>query len=291
MNVTGKIEIYEFSLDRMCKFPSILILTKRGGGKTFLCRALLNQFKEYPAGIIISHTERTDPFFQNFFPDSFIYNKYDPKIFAKILARQREIKKRSNERVAHGKSPKDTRLFLLMDDCLSSSKEWSKDECLKEILFNGRHLDITYILTMQQPMAVSPDLRSNFDFIFLLSVDNMTDVDKLYKHYSSAFPNILVFKSVLNKLTENYGCMVLKKREAKGNDINSKVFHYKAPVLSPQVIGCGQLKKFHSHNYDKNWEDKLFNTKFNLNSFLQRRSNKPTFDVEKLDEKGKVKFD
>ena len=290
MNMNGKLPIYEFNLNKMCKHPSILIITKRGGGKTWLCRTLLNHFRDYPVGIIISHTERTDPFFQDFFPDSFIYNKYDPEIFKKIIFRQREIKKQSNARVARGLRPKDTRLFLLMDDCLSNSKEWSKDECLKEILFNGRHLDITYILTMQQPMAIAPDLRSNFDFIFLLSAESITDEKKLYLHYSSMFETFYEFKRVYNQLTENYGIMVLKKREAKGNDINARVFHFKTGKISPQMIGCKQLKRFHEKNYNKSWEDKLYDSKFNFSSFL-RKTNKPSFAIEKVDERGKVKFD
>lgn len=272
----------------MCKNPAIVIIAKRGSGKTWVCRSLLSYFRNYPVGVIISRTERTDPFFSRFFPDAFIHNKYTPQLFQNIVARQHAIREKAKQKLQEGKRI-DTRLFLLMDDCLSDSKTWEKDEALKEILFNGRHLDITYVLTMQEPMGIVPSLRSNFDYVFFMYTDNYTELKKYYEHYTGMFPSLMAFKEVYDKLTENYGCMVIKKREA-GRELNQKVFHFKASNISIPMIGCQQLKKYNEKNFDSNWQEKMFDNKFNINSYVKKRGFEP-FEVEKIDKTGKPKFD
>lgn len=281
---TNKLQIRELELKTLCANPAMVIITKRGGGKTWVCRSLLNHFREIPVGIIISHTEKTDPFFQKFFPDAFIYNEYKPTIFRKIIARQIAIREKASQKAKVGKKM-DTRLFLLMDDCLSNSKEWSNDTALKEILFNGRHLDITYILTMQAPLGIIPELRTNFDYVFLLYTDNFNEQKKFFDHYTGMFPNFNAFKEVYDKLTENYGVMVIKKREA-GRSISDKVFHFKADKIDPEMIGCKQMKSYHTNNYDPDWLKKSFQNTFDINSFVKRRNMNP-FDVEKVDKTGK----
>jgi len=288
-NNSGKLQIRELELSKMCKNPAIIIITKRGGGKTWVCRSLLDHFRDIPVGIIISHTEKTDPFFSNFFPPAFIYDEYRPQIFQRIIARQAAIQEKAKNKLKSGKKI-DTRLLLLMDDCLSNSKDWSKDESLKEILFNGRHYDITYILAMQSPMAITPELRENFDYAFLLYTDNVSQQKKLFEHYTGMFPTLNAFKEVYDRLTENYGVMVIKKRDVSSRAISDKIFHFKANNISPQMIGCRQMVRFNDHNYDPNWFRKKTQGMFDINSFVKKR-NSCSFDVEKLDAWGKTKYE
>lgn len=286
--VGNKLQIKELDLNSMCQHPSIVIITKRGGGKTWLCRTLLNHFRSIPVGIIISHTEKTDPFFSKFFPDAFIYNEYKPSIFQKIIQRQHAIREKAKKKREEGKMI-DTRIILLMDDCLSSNKDWGHDENLREILFDGRHLDITYILTMQQPMGILPELRTNFDYVFLLYSDICSEQKKFYDHYTGMFPSFNAFKEVYDKLTENFGSMVIKKRDA-GRNITDKIFHFRAAKIDPPMMGCKQFIKFHERNYDEGWQAKLLRNTFNINDFVKKR-NSCVFDVEKIDPTGKPKYD
>lgn len=290
VRVGNKLQLRGLALNTLCQNPAIVIIAKRGSGKTWICRSLLDHFKDIPVGVIISHTEKTDPFFGKFFPDSFIYNEYKPAIFQKIIARQNAIRNKSAERVKMGKRPLDTRIFLLMDDCLSTSKDWAKDEALREILFNGRHLDITYILTMQAPLGITPELRTNFDYVFLLYTDNVNEQKKFYDHYTGIFSTFSAFKEVYDKLTDDFGAMVLKKRGVLGKDIACKIFHFKADNMTPRMMGCKQLKKFHERNYDPKWLEKMMEMKFDFNSIFKKR-NQTSFVVEKVDETGKAKYD
>lgn len=289
VNASSRLQIKDLDMSTMCSNPAIIIIAKRGSGKTWVCRSLLNRYRDIPVGVIISHTEKTDPFFQEFFPDAFIYNEYKPQIFKKILARQLAIREKAAAKLKMGKKI-DTRILLLMDDCLSNSKDWAKDESLIEILFNGRHYDITYILTMQAPLGITPQLRTNFDYVFLLYTDNFNEIKKLYDHYTGMFPNLVAFKEVYDKLTENYGVMVVKKRDASSRDLASKIYHFKASNINPAMIGCRQMRKFHERNYDKEWARKAIRGEFDMGLFQKKRNVNP-INVEIVNKEGKPKYD
>jgi len=284
----AKLQLGLFDLNNLCKNPAIVIITKRGGGKTWVCRSLLEHFRNIPVGIIISHTENTDSFFKNFFPDAFIYNEYKTEIFNKVIQRQIMIKEKAEKYLKLGKKI-DTRIFLLMDDCLSDSKTWTKDTAIKEILFNGRHYDITYILTMQAPLGITPELRTNFDYVFLLYTDNFNEQKKFYEHYTGMFPSFGAFKEVYDEVTNDFGVMVIAKR-AVGRNLTDKIFHYKAKKIDPTMIGCKQLISFHKANYDKDWLKRSVMTQFDVRTLLKKKNATP-FTVEKIGVNGKVDYD
>ena len=53
------------------------------------------------------------------------------------------------------------RLLILIDDCASSIREWSQYEETKKLFYQGRHLQVTTIITMQAISIIPPSLRNN----------------------------------------------------------------------------------------------------------------------------------
>ena len=54
---------------------------------------------------------------------------------------------------------------------MSSKHLWLKDPNMLAIFNEGRHYQLTFILSMQYSLGIQPELRSNFDFVFLLGED------------------------------------------------------------------------------------------------------------------------
>jgi hypothetical protein len=285
---SSKLQIKELDMSRMCSNASIITIAKRGSGKTWLCRSLIDHYSDIPVGVIISYTDSLDPFYKNFFPDAFIYHKTSQHVFKKILKRQIKIKERAEQLALKGIKI-DTRILLLMDDCLSDAKGWAKDEALREILFNGRHYDITYILTMQAPLEITPSLRDNFDYVCLFNTDVVNDQKKLYNHYAGVFPTFNAFKEVYSQLTANFGMMVLCRRNT-GPKLTDKVFHYKATAKTPRMFGCQQVKKFQEKNYNPEWRKGVLAKIVDFDMEGPRR-NYQHIPVEKVDLSGHAKYD
>ena len=249
--------INEFQLDSMCENSAIVMIAKRASGKSWVCRSILKHFKDIPAGIIIAPTEKMadPPFYSDFFPDSYIHYNYKSEIIEKLLYRQNSMIEKMKEKKNEGKNI-DPRAFILMDDCLSTKGSWMKDQPIMELLFNGRHYRLMYMLTMQFPLGITPELRCNFDYIFLLNEDFYSNLKRLYDHYAGIFPTFDAFRQVFKDITSDFGAMVIANRGAKSSFLE-KIFWYKAQNDSiDKMIGCDQFINFHKKNYDENWKKK-----------------------------------
>uniref|UniRef100_A0A6C0BDJ5 Uncharacterized protein n=1 Tax=viral metagenome TaxID=1070528 RepID=A0A6C0BDJ5_9ZZZZ len=278
----GKFPISEFSLDEMCEDASIILIAKRGSGKSWITRAIMHKLGYKPFGIVISPTEKDNPFYSKFFPDSFIYHNYDTKIITKILNRQRTMLKKQRDKEAEGKKI-DPSGIVVMDDCLASKGAWAKDPNIADLLMNGRHRKLTYILTMQFPLGISPELRANFDYIFLLADDVVSNLKRIYEHYAGMFPNFESFRQVFQQLTEDHGAMVIKNRGERSSLLD-KIGYYKAPDLSDRdfMFGCSQFKKYHKNNYNSEWEDDKYKIMNIEQMLINNKKNKTKLDIRKI---------
>ena len=156
---TFEIKIKKFDMKKLKKESIVVCIGKRNTGKSFLIKDILYHKKELPMGLVISRTDHLCHFYDKFIPSMFIHDRYSPEILNKLFKRQETALK---------KQWTEPHCFLLLDDCLSDAKAWSKDERIKEIFFNGRHYKILFLLTMQSPMGIPPSMRTNIDFTFIL---------------------------------------------------------------------------------------------------------------------------
>lgn len=275
----NQLPIREFKLDWMVEDPSICMVAKRGSGKSYVCRALLKHFKEnLPGGIIIAPTDKMSSFYGDFFPELYIHYEYSSEIIENVLYRQSKIIEKADEKKKLGKRV-NPHAFILMDDCLSSKGTWMNDKPILDIFFNGRHYKLMFILTMQFPLGIRPELRANFDYIFLLAEDFYSNQKRIYDHYAGMFPNFEAFRQVFLQLTDSFGSMVIVNRGQR-KTLLDKVFWYKAGDDKIDVMGNKQFNDFHKRNYDKNWKFK--NKQFDFNKFAENKK-KGRIVVEKVE--------
>jgi Poxvirus A32 protein. len=267
-----KLQIETFKFKDFVSDPAMVMIAKRGSGKSCVVKAILQFFRDIPVGLIISPTDRMSSFYGKFLPESYIFYKYDSVIIEKVLDRQRGIIDKQKRKEQEGKKI-DPRCFVIMDDCLGQKGTWVRDAPILEMLFNGRHYKIMYILTMQYPLGITPELRSNFDYIFLLADDIISNQKRMYDHYAGVFPNFSAFREVFNQMTDDYGAMVIVNRGARKSFLE-KIFYYKAPnpdiaITAKVTIGCEQFRDYDKNNYNKEWA--TASNKFNVDEYLAKR--------------------
>lgn len=275
----NSLRIKRFDIKTMPDNVTIAMIAKRASGKSYLTREILFHKRDIPSTIAISKTEKLNRFYSDFIPDLYIYDEYDNNILNRIYGRQAKIQEDNNRRLKDGKKIKDPRLMLIMDDCMSSKGSWVKEQPISELFFNGRHHQISFILTMQFPLGIPPEMRSNFDFIFLLAEDFITNRRRLYEHYAGMFPDFNTFQQVFTDLTEDYGCMVINNR-IHSKDVTEKVFWYKAKTSPHFTMGSKTYKKFHDKTYDKEWNKKL--AVFDPVSIMSKRTQASKIMIEKI---------
>ena len=272
----------KFDISNMCPNPSIAMIAKRGSGKSWTCRDILRTLSKrgIPGGMIIAPTDEMNTFYGDFFPDTYIHYKYKSEIIEKLLHRQTQMIEKQKQKQKEGKKL-DPRVILLMDDCLSSKGSWSRDELISRLFFDGRHYQITYILTMQFPLGIQPELRQNFDYVFLFADDVGSSQKKLYEHYAGMFDSLDFFKHTLELMTKDFGCMVICNRGAR-EKLTDKIFWYRASDTPIGKIGCKEFNEFHQRKYDKDWKKKT--KPLNLVELFKKKKNDKVVSVKLIPE-------
>ena len=233
------IQLRKFKPESMKDDKVCVLIGKRNTGKSTLVTDILYHKRHLPAGIVMSATEEGNHHYQQYVPDLFIYGDYDREAIERVLERQRQILLR-NKPISPA--------FILLDDCMYD-KKFMKDTCIRKCFMNGRHWKIFFMLTMQYCMDLTPDLRANVDYVFILRENIIQNREKLYKAFFGIFPTFDMFNQIMNACTENYECLVLDNT-SKSNKIEDCVFWYKAKLHPQFRIGSPQLWNYHKKHYN-----------------------------------------
>jgi hypothetical protein len=249
----SSIQLKKFDMTSIKPDKVVVLIGKRETGKSFLCKDLLYYHRHIPVGTVISATESANCFYGNIIPSIFIHDEYAPEIIKNLLKRQKTVKKQMLiELETQGRTNINPNSFLILDDCLYDST-WAKDKNIKTCFMNGRHWHILFIITMQFPLGIPPNLRTNIDYIFILRENIVSNRKRIYEHYAGMFPTFETFCQVMDQCTENFECLVINNN-CKSNKLDEQVFWYKANDHPTFRIGASALwlhhKKFFDPDYD-----------------------------------------
>ena len=253
------------------KGPVIVLIGRRDTGKSFLVRDLLYYHQDIPIGTVISGTEAGNGFYSEHVPKLFIHEEYNSAIIENILKRQRTVLKQIKKEIEiYKKSSIDPRAFVILDDCLFDAS-WTRDKMMRLLFMNGRHWKMMLIITMQYPLGIPPNLRTNIDYVFILREPYISNRKKIYENYAGMFPTFESFCQVMDQCTENYECLVINNN-AKSNKLNEQIFWYKAESHKHFKLGSKEFweisKNMDSDDdeevYDPNTRDKKKGPKINV---------------------------
>ena len=220
--------------------PVVVCIGKRGCGKSYLVRDLLYYHQDIPIGVVIAGTEEGNGFYGKMVPKLFIHNEYNNAIIENILKRQKSVlRQMRKEMETYKRSTIDPRTFVILDDCLYDAS-WTKDKMMRLLFMNGRHWKIMLIITMQYPLGVPPNLRTNIDFVFILREPYIANRKRIFDNYAGMFPTFESFCQVMDQCTENYECLVINNT-SKSNKITDQVFWYKADSHNDFKLGSKEF--------------------------------------------------
>ena len=233
------------------KGPVVVLIGRRDTGKSYLVRDLLYFHQDVPIGTVISGTEAGNGFYSSHVPKLFIHDEYNTAIIENILKRQKLVLNQVKKEMENYKrSNIDPRAFVILDDCLYDNT-WTKDKMMRLLFMNGRHWKIMLIITMQYPLGVPPNLRTNIDYVFILREPYLANRKRIYENYAGMFPTFESFCQVMDQCTENYECLVINNN-AKSNKLQDQIFWYKAESRPDFKLGS---KEFWEISKDMNSDE------------------------------------
>jgi len=256
------------------KGPVVVLIGRRDTGKSFLVRDLLYNHQDIPIGTVISGTEAGNGFFAAHVPKLFIHDEYNTAIIENILKRQKTVLKQVNKEMeAYKRTSIDPRAFVILDDCLYDNK-WTKDKMMRLLFMNGRHWKIMLIITMQYPLGIPPNLRTNIDYVFILREPYIANRKRIWENYAGMFPTFESFAQVMDQCTENFECLVINNN-AKSNQLCDQVFWYKAQNRGDFKLGSKEFWEI-SKDLGSDDEEEAYDP-----ASVQKRGGGPKISVRK----------
>ena len=233
------------------KGPVVVLIGRRDTGKSYLVQDLLFYHQDIPIGTVISGTEAGNGFYAKHIPKLFIHDEYNTAIIENILKRQKTVLKQVKKEIdQYRKSNIDPRAFVILDDCLYDAS-WTKDKLMRLLFMNGRHWKIMLIITMQYPLGIPPNLRTNIDYVFILREPYIANRKRIWENYAGMFPTFESFCQVMDQCTENFECLVINNN-SKSNKLHDQIFWYKAEQHGDFKLGT---KEFWELSKDCNSDD------------------------------------
>ena len=241
------------------KGPVVVLIGRRDTGKSFLVRDLLYYQQDIPIGTVISGTEAGNSFYSDHIPKVFIHDEYSSGIIENILKRQKQCMRQIMKEIQmYKKSTIDPRAFVILDDCLYDAS-WTKDKLMRLLFMNGRHWKVMLIITMQYPLGIPPNLRTNIDFVFILREPYINNRKRIYENYAGMFPTFESFCQVMDQCTENFECLVINNN-SKSNKLADQIFWYKAEAHANFKLGSKEFwemsKQMPSDDEDEAYDPK-----------------------------------
>lgn len=239
------------------KGPVVVFIGRRDTGKSFLVKDLLYYHQNIPVGTVISGTEAGNGFYSSIVPKLFIHEEYNTAIIENVLKRQRSaLKQVKKEEKYYGRRKSDPRTFVILDDCLYDNT-WSRDKMMRLMFMNGRHWKIMLVITMQFPLGVPPNLRTNIDYVFILREPYLSNRKRIWENYAGMFPTLESFSQVMDQCTENYECLVINNN-SKSNKLKDQIFWYKASKHPDFRLGSNEYweisKQLQSDDEDEEYD-------------------------------------
>ena len=126
------------------------------------------------------------------------------------------------------------KVIIVLDDCAANAKEWGKSEIIKEIFFQGRHYQITTIISLQGDKELTPVIRQNAFIVFF------TTMQCLKGFFTSNSNN---FSKEQQKEAEKIGREIFKKEDNKDTfrkacyiRLKDKLCYHKATIHNKFVF-------------------------------------------------------
>ncbi len=153
--------------------------------------------------------------------------------------------------------------MLIVDDCASNIKKWLKESTtLKEIFYNGRHSNISMVITSQDDKEIDSEIRKNATVnIFTTAQVTLSN----FQRSSNSYPKMekqraeLCVNSIFMKGDQERN---FKKLIYYQKDDKDKFYYTIADIYDDFKMGCPGLWEINSKIKELNGEDKTKNPFF-----------------------------
>jgi hypothetical protein len=247
--------------DHTHKPTTFVLIGKRGVGKTHLIKEIILKLKN-----------------SNIVDNVMIYSYQTSRIEYIPILQPNQINKITDkidgediEKILENQSKPDAKpLLLVLDDVIYDNSMLNKSKPFQKMLMNSRLYKIYIVLSMQYPLGIPPEIRTNFDFVFVFQDDFISNRKRIYDYYFGIIPQYKIFDKIMGEVCRDYGILTINNFSHSSN-FEEKINWYKAKPINLEqnkLVELMELDNVNNNNIDK--KDKKVKTnksKFILGEF------------------------
>lgn len=251
------IALRQFDVSQLPRHFIALAIGRRRSGKTTAIMSMMRTLrKNYDFCLVFCGSLATCEEYAQRMPKSFVHEKFEEKMVEALIARQ-ESKRKKKQNVDH--------VLIVMDDLAFNARIF-KSKSIKQLFFNGRHLNITVILSSQTALALDPGLRGNTDVIMCSAEKNPRYRQRVFENYSVCFKNFKQFDDCFVSMTTDFGILILFAGGSRSYKLVDNVFYYKAeyPIKSFKMNAGGKWWKLKTRKHTTSIASKFVRKRIEL---------------------------
>lgn len=244
-----EVEIKQFNIQNVEPSSSWIILGPPGSGKSTFVEELIKYNKhKYPVCRIVCSVPGPNKRYCSIFPPLFVHSSFNK------IKEQEFIDKR--QKVLANNSDIGKFCVYVLDDIDVHKRQFSDPFFAALFKQGSRHWSMLTIMVNQYALEFPPDVRSAATYVVIFRFTSNTDRTKIYNNYggSAIFKNEKIFNTMMDNLTGNHCCIVLKQR-ADSNELKDSVFYYQTSPSTSWRFGCKEIWRWNKKRCSKKKKD------------------------------------
>lgn len=231
--------IFPFTWDQIGTDWTITVIGKRRSGKTRFILSMMGYAlrPHFPRVFVFTKTKCSGEY-AKIIPEAYIFDGFKEDVLIVLFQLQKLFKKRQKKGKFHG----NMNLLIILDDCLSDDIKYKST--IGEVFFEGRHLDICFIISSQDTKGITPACSGNTDLAVCFNVRSERDKEAVRTKFCDFFKNNDDMEALVNQACHRQWHFVAYDQHEPSVDPRFTIFCGRAPDPPPFVMGCkGWWKK------------------------------------------------
>jgi Ni2+-binding GTPase involved in regulation of expression and maturation of urease and hydrogenase len=237
--------IKEFNIQNIEPSSSWIILGPPGSGKSTFVEELIKYNKhKYPVCRVVCSVPGPNQRYCSIFPSIFVHSTFDKAKESEFIEKRQKV-------LANNQDIGKFCVYVL-DDIDIHKKQFSDPFFAALFKQGSRHWCMLTIMVNQYALEFPPEVRSASSYVVIFRYTSNTDRNKIYNNYggSAIFKNEKIFNFMMDNLTGNHNCMILKQR-SDSNELSDSLFYYRTSAPVPWKFGSNEIWQWNKKRCSK----------------------------------------
>ena len=217
---------------------SLAIVAKRRSGKSTLLKYLCWKHwrRQFPFVYVFTETLYNE-YYQDFIPQGNIFPGYNEAKINQIIQRQIDLKNIMSKFPKKDRENIDT--LIILDDVM----EVKYSNSLQKLLLQGRHLDISLCMALQDACLIDRLKRDQLDCVISMRQANKVSRERIVLSYL-AVNTVQEGDDVIKEATSDAFSMLVIDNTTNDYALDKFCYKFKLPALPPQQFSMGHTKNY-----------------------------------------------